>query len=81
MLSNSTFWGATWGLWGLGFITTVGRAILRFQVQETYVAEDYLAFLCLVLLTAVTILGTIIEPIFGDLLRYMLAVKVHLDLS
>ncbi|OJD11417.1 hypothetical protein AJ78_07813 [Emergomyces pasteurianus Ep9510] len=57
----------TWTLWGIGVATTIGRAILRFQVQKTYLAEDYLAFICLIFLTAVTGLGTILEPTFGDI--------------
>ncbi|KKZ64885.1 hypothetical protein EMCG_09203 [[Emmonsia] crescens] len=77
MLNKTSYWGVIWTLWGIGFVTTVGRAILRFQIQNKYVAEDYLAFICLILLTAVTILGTILEPIFGVVLEYLLAGKIH----
>ncbi|OAX83498.1 hypothetical protein ACJ72_02132 [Emergomyces africanus] len=73
---HAMYWGVAWALWGVGVVTTIGRAALRFQVQRIYLAEDYLAFICLIFLTAVTSLGTVLGPIFFDLMDYLHAAKI-----
>ncbi|KAK2741878.1 hypothetical protein FQN55_008166 [Onygenales sp. PD_40] len=72
MLDHAPYLGLIWALWGVGFLTTVGRAILRFKVQKKYVIEDYLALLCFIFLTALTSVITVVEPKFRIVRNYLL---------
>ncbi|PGH08074.1 hypothetical protein AJ79_06074 [Helicocarpus griseus UAMH5409] len=77
MLDHDSYLGMIWALWGIGFITTLGRATIRFRVQGTYFAEDYLAFACFIFLTALTSVVTVVEPLFRVVREYLLAAQTN----
>jgi FtsH-binding integral membrane protein len=62
-----------WSLWGLAFITTAVRAIVRRRIQNKFQAEDYFAFLGFLFLTGLTSVVTVMAPLFGTEQDYLKA--------
>ena len=62
-----------WTLWGLGFLTTLGRVILRMKVQGNLHAEDYFALAGFVFLTGLAAVVTTATPLFEMTQKYLVA--------
>jgi hypothetical protein len=60
-----------WSLWGLAFIATIIRIMIRPRIQQKFQAEDYFAILACLLLTGLTGLITFIAPLFGTEQDYL----------
>jgi hypothetical protein len=60
-----------WSLWGLAFITTIIRTMVRLRIQQKFQAEDYFAILACLLLTGLTCVITFIAPLFGTEQDYL----------
>ncbi|KAL1960605.1 hypothetical protein VTO42DRAFT_7184 [Malbranchea cinnamomea] len=73
MINEGQMLGLIWALWGLGFITTICRGVLRFRVQGKYMLEDYFALTGFIFLTALTAVITVLTPIFFLARGYMIA--------
>ena len=61
-----------WALYGLNFIFTACRVVLRWQVQGKYVPEDFLAFAGFIILTGLTAVITVAAPKFYMVQNYLI---------
>lgn len=61
-----------WTLYGINFICTVCRVVLRWRVQGKYVLEDIFAFAGFIILTGLTAVVTVAAPKFYMVRSYMI---------
>lgn len=71
-LNHAQLMAVVWTLWSLGFSSTVGRIVLRWKIQGSFRAEDYLAIAAFVFLTALCAVVTGLAPIFEMTQQYLL---------
>lgn len=70
-LLTTSLQATIWSLWGLAFIATIIRTIIRLRIQQKFQAEDYFAILACLLLTGLTSIITFIAPLFGTEQDYL----------
>jgi FtsH-binding integral membrane protein len=68
-----------WSFWGLAFITTVIRIIVRRRIQQKFQTEDYFAISAFLLLTGLTSVITVMAPLFGTEQDYLEELAVDAD--
>jgi hypothetical protein len=68
-----------WSLWGLAFIATTIRIIVRRRIQHKFQAEDYFAILAFIILTGLTSVVTVMAPLFGTAQTYLEELGVNPD--